>query len=128
MRIFKSRYKIYKLFDMVDPLTPVNIKIYWNFHIVFMNNTFKKSNFILGIGKELWKTVTEVSIQGIKTGRKPKYRAKNLNAGQILGFGKARVAFKGNPATNYVFSKDDKNIKPKNLKLTVGEIPEAKLA
>jgi len=80
------------------------------------------------IGKELWKTVTEVSIQGIKTGRKPKYRAKNLNAGQILGFGKARVAFKGNPATNYVFSKDDKNIKPKNLKLTVGEIPEAKLA
>ena len=78
----------------------------------------------------MWKTVTEVSIQGIKTGRKPKYKAKNLNAGQILGFGKARVAFKGNPATSYVFtrSRNDKNIQPKNLKLAVGTIPESKLA
>jgi len=45
---------------------------------------------------QLWKTMTSVSAQGKKRGRsKNLLRPKNLNRGQIIGFGRRRVDFPG---------------------------------
>ena len=62
----------------------------------------------------LWKTMTGVSQQGKKRGRaRNLLRPKNLNRGQMYGFGKKRIDFPG--LSSKVLSGSGADVKTKNI-------------